>query len=63
MVWPGLRVPSASASSIMARAMRSFTEPAGFWPSSLARMRTSGLGLRALTSTMGVSPMSSITEL
>ena len=36
IVWPGVSVPSASASSIIARAMRSFTEPAGFCPSSLA---------------------------
>src|SRR5436305_4453383 len=58
-VWPGFSVPSASASSIMLRAMRSFTDPPGFWPSSLARMRTAGFGLSRLTSTSGVSPISS----
>ena len=34
----------ASASSIILSAMRSFDEPPGFWPSSLAQMRTSGFG-------------------
>jgi hypothetical protein len=62
IVRPGARVPSASASATIRRAMRSLTEPAGFCPSSLARMRTSGLGLRALTSTIGVLPMRSSTE-
>jgi hypothetical protein len=61
-VRPGVRVPSASASRIIWRAMRSLIDPAGFWPSSLARIRTSGLGLRRLTSTIGVLPMSSTTE-
>src|SRR3954471_18983516 len=56
-VCPGVSVPSASASLIMLRAMRSLTEPPGFWPSSLARMRTAGLGLSWLTSTSGVLPM------
>ena len=56
IVFPGLRVPSASASAIMARAMRSFTDPAGFWLSILAMIRTSGLGLSSLTSTIGVLP-------
>ena len=36
MVSPGLSSPRSSAASIMALAMRSFTEPVGFWPSSLA---------------------------
>ena len=62
MVLPGVRVPSASASSIIASAMRSFTEPAGFWPSILPRMRTFGLGLSALQSTIGVLPIMSRTE-
>ncbi len=61
-VCPGLRMPSFSASSIMARAIRSFTEPPGFWPSSLIRMRTSGFGLSWLMSTSGVLPISSSTE-
>src|SRR5947209_16338676 len=60
-VWPGFSVPSFSASSTMDRAMRSLMEPPGFCPSSLARMRTSGLGLRAVTSTSGVFPIRSRT--
>ena len=62
MVRPGVRVPSASASETMARAIRSLTEPAGFWPSNLASKRTEGFGLSTLTSTIGVSPMRSRTE-
>src|SRR4051812_10151771 len=61
MVWPGARRPSFSAASIMERAIRSFTEPNGFWLSSLARMRTCGFGLSALTSTSGVFPIMSST--
>ena len=37
-----------SASSISARATRSLTEPVGLWDSSLAQMRTPGLGRQAL---------------
>src|SRR5262245_44616814 len=62
IVRPAVRVPSASASCTICQAMRSLIEPPGFWPSSLARMRTRGLGLSALMSTMGVLPMSSRTE-
>src|SRR4051812_28957010 len=62
MVWPGCRVPSASAASTIDTAMRSFTEPVGFWPSSLARMRTPGLGLSSETSTSGVLPTRSSTD-
>jgi hypothetical protein len=62
IVRPGARVPSASASCTIAHAMRSFTDPAGFCPSSLARMRTSGLGLSGVMSTIGVLPISSRTE-
>src|SRR5438105_11389359 len=62
MVWPGRRVPSASAASTMALAMRSFTDPVGFWPSSLARMRTAGLGLSSVSSTSGVLPIRSRTD-
>src|SRR5579864_2807960 len=58
-VSPGERRPSFSASSTIERAIRSFTDPPGFWPSSLIRMRASGLGLSELTSTRGVSPMRS----
>ncbi len=59
---PGPSRPSFSASSIMALAARSLTEPPGFWPSSLARMRTVRLGLSAETSTSGVLPTRSRTE-
>src|SRR5688572_6311469 len=62
IVWPGCRVPSASAASIIAFAMRSLTLPAGFWLSSLAQSFTRGFGLSTLTSTSGVSPMSSEIE-
>ena len=62
IVRPGVSTPSASASRTMFQAMRSLIEPAGFWPSSLARMRTSGLGLRRVTSTIGVLPMRSRIE-
>ena len=58
-VAPGTNTPSLSACSTMRRAIRSFTDPPGFWPSSLTTMRTDGLGLSALTSTMGVLPMRS----
>src|SRR5262249_16427606 len=40
-------------------AARSFTDPPGFWPSSLARMRTFRFGLSAVMSTIGVLPMRS----
>src|SRR3954453_9600090 len=61
MVWPGASRPSFSAASIIDRAIRSFTDPNGFWLSSLARMRARGLGLSALTSTSGVFPIMSST--
>ena len=41
--------------------MRSFTEPNGFWLSSLPMMRTFGFGDSTLTSTIGVLPMRSST--
>ena len=59
---PGTRMPSASAASTRLRATRSLTEPAGLRPSSFSQIDTSGFGLRAETSTMGVDPMSSSTE-
>ena len=63
IVWPGRSVPSASASSIIALAMRSFTEPAGFWRLELGEdPRPFGLGLSWLMSTTGVLPMRSRTE-
>src|SRR3954452_12372707 len=60
-VCPGVRTPSFSACSIIASAMRSFTDPPGFWPSSLASSRTLGFGLSWLTSTSGVLPIRSRT--
>ena len=57
IVWPGPIAPFSSASSISARATRSLTEPVGLWDSSLAQMRTPGLGERRLSSTSGVLPI------
>ena len=57
IVWPGRIAPFSSASSISARATRSLTEPVGLWDSSLAQMRTPGLGERRLSSTSGVLPI------
>ncbi len=59
IVLPGTRSPEASAASIIRLAMRSFVEPVGFWPSSLAHSRTPGLGLIAGNPTSGVSPIAS----
>src|SRR4051812_43571785 len=61
MVCPGISSPSFSAPSIIDLAMRSFTDPNGFWLSSLAIRRTDGFGLRRLTSTRGVLPIMSST--
>ena len=63
-IWPGrpgTRIPSFSACSTIDSATRSLTEPPGLRPSSLTRMRTAGLGLSWLTSTIGVSPIRSRT--
>src|ERR671939_1299071 len=51
--------PSRSASASIWRAIRSFTEPVGLWPSSLAKMRTPGFGLKPGSSTSGVWPIDS----
>ena len=59
MVQPGVSSPSRSAVSIISLAMRSLTLPVGFWPSSLAKKRTVGDGLRCGSSTSGVLPMMS----
>ena len=61
MTWPepGVRIPSFSASRIICFAARSFTDPPGFCPSSLAKMRTRGFGLSVEMSTIGVSPIRS----
>src|SRR6516164_1556737 len=42
--------------------MRSFDEPPGFWPSSLAKRWTPGFGASASMRTSGVSPISPRTE-
>ena len=55
-------IEPSSGNTGIALAMRSFTEPAGFWPSSLTRIRAPGWELSVLTSTIGVSPMRSSTE-
>src|SRR4051795_4644394 len=57
MVCPGAMRPLSSASSMRARATRSFTEPVGLNDSILAQMRTPGLGLSRLSSTSGVLPI------
>src|SRR3954471_14225451 len=57
MVCPGAMRPLSSASSMRARATRSFTEPVGLNDSILAQMRTPGLGLSRLSSTRGVLPI------
>src|SRR5215831_2156620 len=56
MVPPGRRSPRRSASSIMARAMRSLTLPPGLNHSSLAKIRADPREYRA-SSTRGVWPM------
>ena len=55
--WASPFLPLSSASSIRALATRSLTEPVGLRDSSLAQMRTPGLGLRRLSSTSGVCPI------
>src|SRR6266540_2391414 len=59
MTLPGRRGPSASAASIIRSAIRSFSEPVGFCPSSLAHNITPGRGERRWMPTTGVSPMAS----
>ena len=63
MVWPGLSWPVRTASRIILSAARSFTEPPGLKPSSLARTLTPGDRPRAilLISTSGVLPMIPVT--
>jgi hypothetical protein len=57
IVCPGSMAPSASADWIIERATRSFTEPVGFWPSSLAKIWTPSFGERVGSSTSGVLPI------
>ena len=51
-------IPRASAASSIDITIRSFTLPLGFCPSSLAKMRTPGLGAIPRSSTSGVRPTS-----
>src|SRR5437870_4409472 len=59
MTLPGVSFPSASAAWIIRSAIRSFSEPVGFWPSSLAHSFTPGRGERRWMPTRGVSPTAS----
>src|SRR6202795_3525089 len=60
---PGSSSPEASAVSIIDFATRSLTEPVGFWPSSFAYRRTPSFGARRCSSTSGVEPTRSSSEL
>jgi hypothetical protein len=55
-VSPGLTSPRASACMIIDSAGRSFTEPAGLFPSSLARITLSRPAPMRLSLTSGVFP-------
>src|SRR5262245_23710779 len=59
---PGSSSPEASAAAIIFTATRSLIDPVGFWPSSLAYRRTPS-GESLVSSTSGVRPTSSRTEL
>jgi len=59
---PGRSSPDASAASIIAFAIRSFVEPVGFCPSSLAHSRTPGFGDIEGMPTSGVFPIASSTS-
>ncbi len=61
IVWPGLILPDFSASSIMARPMRSLTLASGFWLSSLATTVAGSPAATRLSRTRGVCPISSVT--
>ena len=65
MVPPGLRRPSLSAASIMARATRSLALPPGFMASTLASRGSRSPLLREYSrrATSGVCPMSAVTSL
>src|SRR4029077_11287523 len=58
MVSPARSSPASSASSIILSAMRSFDEPPGFWPSSLAQILTPGFGDSWCTPISGGVPIS-----
>src|SRR5437867_5766165 len=59
MTLPGPSFPSPSAVWIIRSAIRSFSEPVGFWPSSFAHSFTAGRGERRWMPTSGVSPTAS----
>src|SRR5437763_10134421 len=61
IVPPGLSFPSRSACSIIARPIRSFTEPPGLRYSSLARIRAWPAGESPSSRTIGVPPTRSRT--
>src|SRR5207302_1688356 len=62
MVPPAASAPRASASSTMARAMRSLTLPPGFKCSHLASSGTGSPAPTRASSTSGVSPIASSTD-
>ena len=62
IVPPGFSLPSASAFSIIAKPIRSLTEPPGFRYSSFARSRGRTPRPIASSRTIGVLPTSSRTE-
>ena len=64
MTEPLLRTPRRSASSIISFATRSFTEPAGFIPSSFARIRAFApiFSPKRDSSNRGVRPTNSATD-
>ncbi len=59
IVWSGVSSPDASATSIIFFAMRSFVDPVGLLPSSLAHRRTAGFGDMRGMPTSGVFPIAS----
>src|SRR3990172_12948626 len=61
IVSPGLIRPSPSAASIMLRAIRSFTLPAGLCDSTFATTSAAPSGTTRFSRTMGVPPISSST--
>src|ERR687887_432350 len=59
---PGSSSPACSAASTIARATRSLIEPVGFWPSSFAYSCTPGCDDNRGSSTSGVFPTRSSSE-
>src|SRR5437773_10501337 len=62
MVLSDDRSPLSSAAPIIYSAMRSFTLPVGFWPSSLAYISTPDFGEKRARRTSGVLPTASRME-